>query len=61
MYWFKSYKCRWIRVSKGGETFNLDDTVPAYGVSSREIFAALNKANEELKIKNILYMFIAIT
>ena len=56
MYRIKSYKCRWFRIFKnGGEVFNLDDVVPSYGVSSREILKTLNIANEELKL-NIHFM-----
>lgn len=40
----------------GGETFNLDDVVPSYGVTSRQILTSLNKANEELKIKHPLHV-----
>ena len=40
----------------GGETFNLDDVVPSYGVTSRQILSSLNKANEQLKIKHPLHV-----
>ena len=39
-----------------GQTFNLDDVVPSYGVTSRQILSSLNKANEQLKIKHPLHV-----
>ena len=41
---------------KGGEIFNLDDVVPSYGVTSRQILTALNKAIEDLKVKHPLHV-----
>ena len=64
-YTVNSTKCLGLKVinaggaeffKKGGETFNLDDVVPSYGVSSRDILTSLNKANEELKIKHPLHV-----
>ena len=68
-YTLNSTKCLGLKVinaggaeffKKGGETFDLDDVVPSYGVTSRQILTALNKANEDLKIKHPL-MYIVIT
>ena len=64
-YTVNSTKCLGLKVinaggaeffKKGGETFNLDDVVPSYGVTSRDILTSLNKANEELKIKHPLHV-----
>ena len=64
-YTLESTKCIGLKVinaggseffKKGGEIFNLDDVVPAYGVSSREILLTLNRANEDLKIKHPLHV-----
>ena len=50
-YTLESTKCIGLKVinaggseffKNGGEIFNLDDVVPAYGVSSREILKTLN-------------------
>ena len=38
------------------ETFELDDVVPQYGVSSREILKSLNIANENLKIPHPVHV-----
>ena len=62
-YTLNSTKCLGLKVinaggaeffKKGGETFDLDDVVPSYGVTSRQILTALNKANEDLNIKHPL-------
>ncbi|MFL2675982.1 MAG: formylmethanofuran dehydrogenase subunit A [alpha proteobacterium MED-G10] len=64
-YTLNSTKCLGLKVinaggaeffKKGGETFDLDDVVPSYGVTSRQILTALNKANEDLKIKHPLHV-----
>ena len=64
-YTLNSTKCLGLKVinaggaeffKKGGETFELDDVVPSYGVTSRQILTALNKANEDLKIKHPLHV-----
>ena len=64
-YTLESTKCIGLKVinaggseffKNGGEVFNLDDVVPSYGVSSREILKTLNIANEELKIKHPLHV-----
>ncbi len=64
-YTLNSTKCLGLKVinaggaeffKKGGETFNLDDVVPSYGVTSRQILTALNKANEDLKVKHPLHV-----
>jgi formylmethanofuran dehydrogenase subunit A len=64
-YTVNSTKCLGLKVinaggteffKNGGETFNLDDVVPSYGVTSRQILTSLNKANEELKIKHPLHV-----
>ena len=64
-YTVDSTKCLGLKVinaggteffKNGGETFNLDDVVPSYGVTSRQILTSLNKANEELKIKHPLHV-----
>ena len=41
---------------RGVQSFELDDIVPTYGVSSRQILKALNKANENLKIEHPLHV-----
>ncbi len=41
---------------RGGEVFGLDDIIPTYGVSSREILRSLNKANENLRIPHPLHV-----
>ncbi len=38
------------------ESFSLDDIVPAYGVTSRQILKSLNIANEELKIPHPVHV-----
>tara|TARA_B100000287_G_scaffold430113_1_gene484741 strand:- start:2025 stop:3665 length:1641 start_codon:yes stop_codon:yes gene_type:complete len=64
-YTLESTKCIGLKVINaggseffkgGGETFNLDDVVPAYGVSSRDILLTLNRANEELNIAHPLHV-----
>ena len=64
-YTLNSTKCLGLKVinaggseffKKGGEIFNLDDVVPSYGVTSRQILTALNKANEDLKVKHPLHV-----
>ena len=64
-YTVNSTKCLGLKVinaggtnffKNGGETFNLDDVVPSYGVTSRQILTSLNKANEELKTKHPLHV-----
>ena len=65
-YTVESTKCLGLKVinaggteffKQGGSSFNLDDIVPHYGVSSRQILKTLNIANEDLK-KNIPFMYI---
>ena len=60
-----SSKCLGIKVinaggseafKKGAETFDLDDVVPAYGISSRKILETLNIANENLGIPHPLHV-----
>ncbi len=60
-----SSKCLGLKVINAGgsevfkqglKSFELDDIVPTYGVSSRQILKALNKANENLKIKHPLHV-----
>ncbi len=41
---------------RGGKSFNLDDIVPSYGISSRQILKTLNLANENLKIPHPLHV-----
>ena len=60
-----SSKCLGLKVINAGgsevfkqgiQSFELDDVVPTYGVSSRQILKALNKANENLKIEHPLHV-----
>ena len=62
-----SSKCIGLKVINAGgteffkytgesETFELDDVVPQYGVSSREILKSLNIANENLKIPHPVHV-----
>ena len=60
-----SSKCLGLKVINAGgsevfkqgvQSFELDDIVPTYGVSSRQILKALNKANENLKIEHPLHV-----
>ncbi len=62
-----SSKCLGLKVINAGgseffknggeaESFSLDDIVPAYGVSSRQILKSLNLANEELKIPHPVHV-----
>jgi formylmethanofuran dehydrogenase subunit A len=64
-YTVESTKCLGLKVinaggteffKQGGSSFNLDDIVPHYGVSSRQILKTLNIANEDLKIKHPLHV-----
>ncbi len=62
-----SSKCLGLKVINAGgseffknggeaETFSLDDVVPAYGVTSRQILKALNIANENLNIPHPVHV-----
>ena len=62
-----SSKCIGLKVINAGgseifknnedaESFSLDDIVPAYGVSSRQILESLNLANENLKIPHPVHV-----
>ena len=60
-----SSKCLGLKVINAGgsevfkqgvQSFELDDIVPTYGVSSRQILKALNIANENLKIEHPLHV-----
>ncbi len=62
-----SSKCLGLKVINAGgseffkrtgesESFNLDDIVPEYGVSSRQILESLNIANENLKIPHPVHV-----
>ncbi|MFL2679912.1 MAG: formylmethanofuran dehydrogenase subunit A [Alphaproteobacteria bacterium] len=64
-YTLESTKCIGLKVinaggseffKQGGTVFNLDDVVPSYGVSSRQILKTLNQANEDLKIKHPIHV-----
>ena len=41
---------------QGAQSFDLDDVVPSYGITSRKILESLNKANENLKIPHPLHV-----
>ena len=45
-----------FKYSGESETFELDDVVPQYGVSSRQILKSLNIANENLKIPHPVHV-----
>lgn len=62
-----SSKCIGLKVINAGgsevfkkvgnaESFDFDDIVPSYGVSSRQILETLNKANENLKIPHPVHV-----
>ncbi len=60
-----SSKCLGLKVINAGgsevfkhglKSFDLDEIVPSYGVSSRDILITLNKANESLKIPHPLHV-----